>query len=924
MQNEIHIKGARVHNLKNIEVHIPHEKLIVITGLSGSGKSTLAFDTIYAEGQRRYVESLSSYARQFLGRASKPDVDFIHGIAPAIAIQQKVNTRNPRSTVGTSTEIYDLLKLLFARIGHTFSPISGREVKCYDTDQVIEIAIKNAKGKEIAIAAPITLEKNQTLTEVLLKLMQDGIQQTFFKGNFHSIEETFKTVDLQSRSLDIWGVLDCLTVKEDDDTITRLRESISRAFGYGNDAMTIIFEGKCTTYSSRFEMDGIVFEHPSEHLFSFNNPIGACPQCEGYGKVTGIDEKLVIPDRSKSVFDNAIACWKGETMGKFRERLIQTAHLFNFPIHTPYHALSDAQRRLLWLGNEYFTGLDEFFRYLDEGRSKIQFRVLKARYTGKSICPLCNGSRLKKEALNVKIGGKNIDELVRMDIDSLYAFFESLKLDIYDRNLSERLRKEIMLRLSYLRDVGLGYLTLDRLSNTLSGGESQRINLATMLGSDLTGSLYILDEPSIGLHPRDSGRLISILKKLRDKGNTVIVVEHDEQIIRSSDFIIDMGPMAGSNGGEIVFAGPFRELKKAEGSLTAQHISGQQRIEFNRWTRPWQNFLEFRGCRENTLKNITVKIPLGVMTCITGVSGSGKSSLVRGIIYPALNRLLRETGDLPGDFDGVSGDVHLLSSVELIDQNPIGKSTRSNPVTYLKAYDEIRRLFAEVPYAKQSGVTAAEFSFNQPGGRCEECEGEGTIKVPMQFMADITLTCESCHGKRFKQEILDIKYREKSISDVLEMTVKEAIEFFQQDGGNSIAKRIVERLRPLANVGLDYVKLGQASSTLSGGESQRIKLASFLLKESGKGHILFIFDEPTTGLHTHDIKKLLESMERLINRGHTILVVEHNPDVIRSADHIIDLGPEGGSEGGYIVCEGTPQSIIEQAKGYTYQFLTKY
>ena len=921
MYKSIYIKGARVHNLKNIEVDIPHNTLVVVTGLSGSGKSTLAFDTIFAEGQRRYVESLSSYARQLLGRINKPDVDIITGIAPAVAIEQKVNTRNPRSTVGTTTEIYDDMKLRLARVGRALSPLSGQEVKCYTTDDVVEYVRSRKDGERIIIAVPMHLKEGQGLIERLTLLISDGIMRLYVDGAPTLIEDFIPTITEQTSIENMDIVIDRLRNAGDDDTLTRMRESIARAFGYGTHSCKIITEDDSREFSSTFTADGIEFEPPTEHLFGFNNPLGACPHCEGYGKVIGIDEDLVVPDKSKSIYDNAIACWRGDTMRWFRDRLVENAYKFDFPIHEPYYKLSAAERRLLWRGNEYFTGLDGFFEYLDSERRKIQFRVLKARYTGKTICPECGGGRLRKEALYVKVGGKDITELVAMSVDTLIEFFDRLSLDEYDTKAAERVVIEIRNRLRYLSDVGLGYLTLDRLSSTLSGGESQRINLSSSLGSNLTGSLYILDEPSIGLHPRDTHRLIGVLKQLRDLGNTVIVVEHEEEIIRAADFIIDIGPKAGDNGGRVVFCGVAERLTEANESITAEYLSGKRKIEIPQSARPWRNYIRIEGARMHNLQNISVKIPLGAMTCITGVSGSGKSSLAKGILYPALRRLLMDSGDRPGDFDGLSGDTKLIRSVEMVDQNPIGKSSRSNPVTYIKAYDEIRKLYADLPHAKSCGIQPSNFSFNVAGGRCETCQGEGVIKVAMQFMADIELTCEACGGKRFKDEILDIKYRDKSICDVLDMSIDEAIAFFAEDGDSATCRRIVERLLPLQEVGLGYIKLGQSSSTLSGGESQRVKLASFLSKDSGQGHIVFIFDEPTTGLHFHDIKKLLHAFDALIANGHTIVIVEHNMDVIKCADHIIDLGPEAGDAGGNIVFEGTPQQLIKHPTSHTGKFL---
>ena len=920
-EKSIYIKGARVHNLKNIEVEIPHEKLVVVTGLSGSGKSTLAFDTIFAEGQRRYVESLSAYARQFLGKISKPDVDIITGIAPAIAIEQKVNTRNPRSTVGTTTEIYDYLKLLYARIGHTFSPVSGQEVRCYSVDDVAAYIQQQGEGGRVVIAAPLTLGRGQGIIEKLTLLLSDGLMRVWTKGETRLIEDILPQVDEKTRAEEILVVIDRARIAADDDTQTRMRDSVARAFSYGEGICTVITDKGATEFSSRFEADGIQFEHPSEHLFSFNNPLGACPRCEGYGKVIGIDEDLVIPDKSKTIYEDAVACWRGETMRKWKEQLVENAYKFDFPIHTPFHELTQEQKRLLWRGNEYFHGLDDFFAYIDSERRKIQFRVMKARYTGKTTCPECGGCRLRREALYVKVGGKTVADLVVMPVDELIAFFAGLELDGHDTKTAARILVEIRNRLQYLADVGLGYLTLDRLSSTLSGGESQRINLSTSLGSNLTGSLYILDEPSIGLHPRDTNRLIKVLQQLRDLGNTVIVVEHEEEVIRAADYIVDIGPKAGYNGGEVVFSGTLPQLLKSRKSLTADYLTGRRAIAPPATERGWSNSILIEGARENNLRNIDVRIPLGVMTCITGVSGSGKSSLAKGILYPALRRLLFDTGIKPGDFDGIGGDVQLLRSVEMIDQNPIGKSSRSNPVTYIKAYDEIRRLFADQPYAQHTGLGASSFSFNIAGGRCEECQGEGVIKVSMQFMADVELVCEACGGKRFRDEILEVKYRGKTIYDVLEMTVDDAIAFFGEDRKDSTCKRIVERLKPLQDVGLGYIKLGQSSSTLSGGESQRVKLASFLTKDSAQGGVMFIFDEPTTGLHFHDINKLLAAFNALIERGHTIVIVEHNMDVIKCADWVVDLGPEAGTGGGRVVFEGTPRNLEQCPASYTGKYL---
>ena len=923
----IYIKGARVHNLKNIELDIPHNKLVVVTGLSGSGKSTLAFDTIFAEGQRRYVESLSSYARQFLGRMSKPEVDIITGIAPAVAIEQKVSSRNPRSTVGTTTEIYDYLRLLYSRIGKTISPVSGMEIKCYTTDDVVEYITALGEGSRVYIAVPLRLKSGQGLIDKLLQLVADGILRLYIGGELVLLEDFIPTVTDKTSTADTYIVIDRLKVATDDDTLNRLRESVSGAFGYGTNSCVVIADGKLVEFSALMSADGIEFEHLSEHLFGFNNPLGACPVCEGFGRITGIDENLVVPDKSRSIFDNAIACWRGESMSRFRNQLVQNAYKFDFPIHEPYYKLTEEQRRLLWTGNEYFDGLNAFFDYLEreKKRHKTQFSILKARYTGKTLCPACNGARLRPEALYVKVGGKDIAQLAAMTVDSLIEFFDTLSLDEHDTTTVQRILVEIKNRLQYLSDVGLGYLTLNRLSSTLSGGESQRINLSTSLGSNLTGSLYILDEPSIGLHPRDTARLITVLKQLRDLGNTVIVVEHEEEIIRAADYIVDIGPQAGENGGKVVYSGDYDKLCKATESLTADYLCGRKSISAPQFVRPWSNYICINGARVNNLKNISVKIPLGVMTCITGVSGSGKSSLVKGILYPALRRAIMETGENPGDFDGMSGDMKMIRGIELVDQNPIGKSSRSNPVTYIKAYDEIRRLYADQPYAQRTNIQPSHFSFNMVGGRCEQCQGEGTIKIGMQFMADVTLTCDACNGRRFKQEILDIKYRDKDICDVLDMSIDQAIEFFGADSkSNNTCRRIVERLKPLQDVGLGYVKLGQSSSTLSGGESQRVKLASFLTKDTGRGSIVFIFDEPTTGLHFHDIKRLLAAFDALIANGHTVVIVEHNMDIIKCADHIIDLGPEAGYDGGEVVFEGTPKDLIDCKSSYTGSYLKQH
>jgi excinuclease ABC subunit A len=925
IQGNIIVKGARVHNLKNIDIEIPRNKLVVITGLSGSGKTSLAFDTLYAEGQRRYVESLSSYARQFLGRMSKPEVDYIKGIPPAIAIEQKVNTRNPRSTVGTSTEIYEYIKLLYARIGKTYSPVSGTIVKKHEAEDVVQTAMKYPEGTRIMILTEVVPVAERTLLDELNALILNGFSRVEVKG------ETLMIQDLISRNNNIkdkiFLVIDRISVEHSQETMSRLTDSVETAFfeGHGVCMLKVFAEKgiKMLRFSKSFEADGISFETPTVHTFSFNSPIGACPVCEGFGKVIGIDEDLVVPNKALSVYEDAIVCWKGEVMGEWKKSLIQVASKFDFPIHKPYYELTDEQREMLWKGNRHFEGLDAFFKMLEANQYKIQYRVMLARYRGKTVCPECKGSRLKKEASYVRVSGKSINELVLMSVIHLKDFFEHIELDEHDAAIAKRLLLEINKRLRFLLDVGLGYLTLNRLSNSLSGGESQRINLVTSLGSSLVGSLYILDEPSIGLHSRDTHQLIKVLLQLRNQGNTVIVVEHDEEIMRAADYIIDIGPDAGRKGGEVVYAGiPPSPLNPPKGDLpsyTIQYLLGKETIEVPKPRRRWNNFIEVLGARENNLKGVDVKFPLNVMTVVTGVSGSGKSSLVKSVFYTALKKYYGGVADRTGQFGMLKGSMNLAKDIEFVDQNPIGRSSRSNPVTYIKAYDEIRKLFAEQQLSKQMSYTASHFSFNTPGGRCEECQGEGTVTVEMQFMADLVLECDHCHGKRFKQDVLEVQYHGVNIYDVLEMTVNQAIEFFSEQVGNT-EKRIVKRLKPLQDVGIGYVKLGQSSSTLSGGESQRVKLASFLANEKPEPTI-FVFDEPTTGLHFHDIKTLLKAFDALIAKGHTIIIIEHNPEVIKCADHIIDIGPEGGDKGGNIVFEGTPEDIVRCDASYTGRFL---
>lgn len=921
----ISIKGARVNNLKNIDINLPLNKFIVVTGVSGSGKSSLAFDTLYAEGQRRYVESLSAYARQFLGRMSKPECDYIKGLPPAIAIEQKVNTRNPRSTVGTATEIYDYLRMLFARVGHTFSPVNGLEVKKHGIEDMVKTALSYPIGTRMAVLIDIKVPENRTFDQQLEIYLKEGYSRLEKDGTFISIAD-LRNDGTPESSEGYRLLIDRLSVSDSKDEISRLTDSVETAYYEGHDECIIKIWGADGVhehmFSKRFIADGMEFREPSDLMFNFNNPYGACPVCEGFGKVLGISEDLVIPNKTLSIYQNAVKCWNGDKMNEWKTRLIHLAPHFNFPIHTPYMDLTESQKDFLWHGNSHWEGIDGFFKWIDSRQDKIQYRVLKARYRGKSTCPECHGSRLRKDADYVKVAGKTISELVKMPVSELTEFFNNIKLNETDSRIAVRLLVEINQRLGFLNDVGLGYLTLDRLSSTLSGGESQRINLATSLGSSLVGSLYILDEPSIGLHSRDTDRLIRVLRNLQQIGNTVVVVEHDEEIMLAADEIVDIGPDAGRLGGKIVFEGNLPEILKggdANGSYTVDYLRGDRKIDVPKLRRPWKQFIEVEGAAENNLKNINVKFPLGIMTVVSGVSGSGKSTLVREILYKAVVRALGETGDIPGTHRTLSGDMRTVKSVEFVDQNPIGTSSRSNPATYLKAYDEIRKLFSEQQLSKQMGFSPAYFSFNTEGGRCEECKGEGVITIPMQFMADIEVPCEVCHGKRFKQEVLDVEYRGKNIYDFLEMTVNQAIEFLSESNGAQ-EKRIVKKLKPLQDVGLGYIKLGQSSSTLSGGENQRVKLAYFMSLEKND-HTLFIFDEPTTGLHFHDISTLLKSLNRLVEKGNTVLIIEHNMDVIKSADWLIDIGPEGGDAGGYIVAVGTPEQVAEVKESYTGQFL---
>lgn len=931
-QKNIIIKGARVHNLKNMDVAIPKNQLVVVTGMSGSGKSSLAFDTLYAEGQRRYVESLSSYARQFLGRMNKPDVDYIKGIAPAIAIEQKVITSNPRSTVGTSTEIYDYLKLLYSRIGKTYSPISGGVVKKDSVTDVINFVMAMPDETQVTILAPLHPHNDRSLKEELAVLMQKGFVRVEFHGKIERIESVLEDESIDE-SLKVKGeskkagddqsikiVVDRVTKNNEDETVSRLGDSIQTAFFEGKGDCYVRYidgeEEKEHFFCDRFELDDIRFEEPTPNFFSFNNPYGACKRCEGYGKVIGIDEDLVIPDKSKTVYEGAIAPWRGEKMREWNDELVKNSLKFDFPIHRQYNQLTEKEQRLLWTGNKYFRGLDEFFKEMEAQTYKIQYRVMLSRYRGKTTCPDCKGSRLRQDASYVKIDGKSITDVVLMPLDKALEFFNTIVLNENDTKVGKRLLMEITNRLVFLNDVGLSYLTLNRLSNTLSGGESQRINLATSLGSSLVGSIYVLDEPSIGLHPRDTQRLIGVLKSLRDVGNTVLVVEHEEEIMKAADHIIDIGPAAGTHGGELIFSGTYNEIIKDKNSLTGKYLSGEEEIAIPTTRRKWHDFIEIKGARENNLQHVTAKFPLGVLSVVTGVSGSGKTSLVKRILAPALQKALGNySGEQTGSYDSIDGDYQKIEQVEMVDQNPIGRSSRSNPVTYVKAWDEIRNLYAAQPVAKAAGLKPSAFSFNVEGGRCDVCQGEGEVKIEMQFMADIFLTCEACNGQRFKQHILDVTYNEKNVAEVLHLTIDEALDFFAKE------PKIIAKIKPLVDVGLGYVQLGQSSNTLSGGEAQRIKLASFLVKGNNTAKTLFIFDEPTTGLHFADIKKLLKSFDALLNHGNTIIVIEHNMDVIKCADWVIDIGPEGGDRGGKVVFEGVPEDLIKEKNSYTGKFL---
>ena len=926
MENKkISIKGARVNNLKNIDLELPLGKFIVMTGVSGSGKSSLAFDTLYAEGQRRYVESLSSYARQFLGRMSKPECDYIKGLPPAIAIEQKVNTRNPRSTVGTATEIYDYLRMLFARIGHTYSPVSGTEVRKHTIEDIVRTALSYPEGTRMAVLADINVPVGRTFAQQLDIYLKEGYTRLEKDGEFLDITDLLEQAD-KLHPDDYKLLIDRLSVSSDKDEISRFTDSLETAWFEGGHKAVIKLWGKDGvhqhSFSRQFMADGMEFREPSDLMFNFNNPYGACPTCEGFGKVMGISEDLVIPDKTLSVYQNCVRCWSGDKMSEWKKQFIHLAPRYNFPVHVPYKDLTDAQKDFLWHGNSMWEGIDGFFRWLDKNQDRIQYRVLKARYRGKTTCPDCNGSRLRPDAEYVKIGGKSITELVRMPVSDLKPWFDALTLSETDQAVGKRLLVEIKQRLQFLLDVGLGYLTLDRLSNSLSGGESQRINLAASLGSSLVGSLYILDEPSIGLHSRDTHKLIQVLRNLQQIGNTVIVVEHDEDIMLAADEIVDIGPDAGRLGGKVIFQGDLKKSlknKNKSGSYTIDFLQGNRTIPVPDHRRQWKKNVKVEGASENNLKDIDVTFPLNVMTVVTGVSGSGKSTLVHEILYKGVLRALGEAGDSPGTHRAITGDIRDVTGIEFVDQNPIGTSSRSNPATYLKAYDEIRKLFSEQQLAKQMGYTPAYFSFNTDGGRCEECQGEGTITIPMQFMADIKVECDCCHGKRFKQEVLDVEYRGKNIHDVLDMTVNQAIEFFSEVNGTD-EKRIVKRLKPLQDVGLGYIKLGQSSSTLSGGENQRVKLAWFIAQEKQQGTI-FIFDEPTTGLHFNDISALMKSLNRLVDKGNTVIIIEHNMDVVKCADWVIDIGPEGGEAGGNVMATGTPEQIAECKESYTGQYL---
>ena len=955
MSESIEIKGARVNNLKNIDVTIPRNEFVVIAGVSGSGKSSLAFDTLYAEGQRRYVESLSSYARQFLGRMNKPECDFIRGIPPAIAIEQKVISRNPRSTVGTTTEIYEYLRLLFARIGRTYSPISGQEVKKHSTEDVVQKMLEYSRGTRFVIMSPIHVAQGRTLEQQLKAYVLEGYARIFVSGDFQRIDDylergsedtlssnispssapTTPRIPEIKRTPEIWLVIDRMSVDDSKDNIARLVDSAETAFYEGHGELRMMFLPSNIGYdfSTRFEADGLSFEEPNDQLFSFNSPIGACPECQGFGKIIGIDERLVIPNTTLSVYDGCVVCWHGDKMKEWKEWFCRNAAKDDFPIFEPYMNLTQTQKDQLWHGLPSDKGrkerpcIDTFFEMVKENQYKIQYRVMMSRYRGKTTCPKCHGTRLKEEANYVKIGGRSISDLVQMPVARLKEWFRTLELTDHEQEIGRRLLTEINNRLQFLLDVGLGYLTLNRLSNTLSGGESQRINLTTSLGSSLVGSLYILDEPSIGLHPRDTDRLIQVLKDLQSLGNTVVVVEHDEDIMRAADHIIDIGPDAGRLGGEIVFDGEAKDvnkasLKKYPKSYTVKYLLHEEEISMPKCRRPWNLHIDIKGARMNNLRGINVQIPLNVMTVVTGVSGSGKSSLIKGILYPALKRRLGDVCDAPGEYMGLGGDVDAIKRVEFVDQNPIGKSTRSNPATYVKAYDAIRDLYAEQPLAQQMGFTPQYFSFNAEGGRCEECKGAGFITVEMQFMADLVLECEACHGHRFKRDILDVRFGGKNIDDVLNMTISEAIEFFgsQKTGDKTILATITKRLKTLEDVGLGYIKLGQNSSTLSGGENQRVKLAYFIGQEK-QDPTLFIFDEPTTGLHFHDIKRLLTSLEALIERGHSVLIIEHNQEIIKCADYVIDLGPDGGDRGGSLVTAGTPEEVVACNESLTGQYL---